>query len=79
MIRTQISLSPEQMRRARSEARRRGVSLAELVRQALNRTLDEAPDAQVRERAKQATGGFRSGHRRTSDHHDEVLSAAVRW
>lgn len=39
MIRTQISLDPELYEDARKEARRQGVSFAELVRRALARTL----------------------------------------
>lgn len=35
MIRTQISLSEEEYRAAKEEARRRGVSFAELVRRSL--------------------------------------------
>lgn len=79
MIRTQISVTEEQLRRARAEAQRRGVSVAELLRQGLERVLDDAGRAEIRERAKQSTGGFRSGHRRTSEDHDEALSAVSRW
>jgi hypothetical protein len=39
MIRTQISLDPEDYRAAREEARRCGISFAELVRRALARRL----------------------------------------
>ncbi|MFV2073823.1 MAG: CopG family transcriptional regulator [Thermoanaerobaculales bacterium] len=39
MIRTQISLDPAMYETAREEARRRGVSFAELVRRALERML----------------------------------------
>jgi len=38
MLRTQISLTPEEMRAARAEAKRLGISLAELLRRSL-RTL----------------------------------------
>lgn len=38
MIRTQISLTPDEMRAARAEAKRLGISLAELLRRSL-RTL----------------------------------------
>ena len=35
MIRTQVSLTEEEYRAAKEEARRRGISLAELLRQSL--------------------------------------------
>jgi len=39
MERTQISLSAEEMRAARAEAKRLGISLAELLRRSLRRLL----------------------------------------
>lgn len=39
MKRTQISLSEEEYKLAKKEAKRQGVSLAELLRQALRKTL----------------------------------------
>jgi hypothetical protein len=39
MIRTQISLSEEEYEAAKEEARRRGISLAELLRRSLRSTL----------------------------------------
>lgn len=41
MIRTQISLEPDMYDEAKREARRRGISFAELVRRALGRALVE--------------------------------------
>lgn len=79
MLRTQISLTPEQMERARSEAARRGTSLAALVREALDRHLNETSEAQVREVARAAVGGFRSGHHSTSARHDDALAGEERW
>jgi hypothetical protein len=35
MIRTQVSLTPDEMRAARAEAKRLGISLAELLRRSL--------------------------------------------
>ncbi|MGH9167878.1 MAG: ribbon-helix-helix protein, CopG family [Acidimicrobiia bacterium] len=78
MIRTQISLTEEQMQRARRRAARRGVSLAALVREALERLLEDSSAEHRRARAKQAVGGFRSGHTGTSERHDEVLGEH-RW
>ena len=42
MIRTQISLTEDQMRRLRHEARRRHVSLAAVIRDAVERVVPEA-------------------------------------
>lgn len=41
MIRTQVSLDPEDYRAAKEEARRQGVSIAEFVRRAVARSLGE--------------------------------------
>ncbi|MGH3318627.1 MAG: ribbon-helix-helix protein, CopG family [Streptosporangiaceae bacterium] len=79
MIRTQISLTEGQMTRAQQEARRRGTSVAALLRDALDRLLDETGEAAVRDRAKLAVGGFRSGASDISSRHDEVLAEARRW
>ena len=67
------------MERARAEARRRGTSLAGLVRDALDQLLEGGDDAQLREQAKRAVGGFHSGSRTTSAEHDEVLAQERRW
>ncbi len=53
--------------------------MAELLRLGLERILDETGVRDRIERAKQSTGGFRSGHGHTSDDHDAVLSEAARW
>lgn len=41
MIRTQVSLEPEDYRAAKEESRRMGVSIAEFVRRAVARSLGE--------------------------------------
>ncbi len=45
MVRTQISLSEEEYAAAKAEAKRRGISLAELLRRSLRASLpvDESP------------------------------------
>jgi hypothetical protein len=43
MIRTQVSLDPEDYRAAKEESRRLGVSVAEFVRRAVARSLGERP------------------------------------
>lgn len=80
MIRTQIQLTDRQARRLRSEARERGVSLAEMIRQYVDKGLsDEAPSrAALYERAARAVGRFRDrrGARDVSKHHDRYLDEA---
>lgn len=79
MLRTQISLQPEQMEAARREARRRGISIAELIRQALDSFLADEDHQRRREQALAAVGGFHSGHADTSVNHDEVLAEGSEW
>jgi hypothetical protein len=80
MIRTQISLTEDQMRRLRREARRRRVSLASIVREAIDQAV---PDEDV-ERARRvetmlaAAGGAASGSGTVARDHDNVL-AGDRW
>ena len=75
MIRTQISLTVEQMGRLRAEARRRRVPIAEVVRDAVDRVVPEDPDGRnVRfERFMAASGRFHSGSGDASVRHDEIL------
>jgi predicted DNA-binding ribbon-helix-helix protein len=76
MERTQISLEPEQAERLRRIARDRGVSMAHLIREAVDRTYGTAlvpTRAQIVERALSAVG---CGHSRlgdVSDRHDDYL------
>ncbi|OFW65030.1 MAG: hypothetical protein A2135_03785 [Actinobacteria bacterium RBG_16_67_15] len=75
MIRTQISLEPEQMERARREAERRGISIAALIREALDRVLGDQAARERVARALAAPGRFHSGTGDTSDRHDDVLGS----
>ncbi|MPZ52229.1 MAG: ribbon-helix-helix protein, CopG family [Acidimicrobiia bacterium] len=79
MIRTQISLTEAQIEAARREAERRGVSLAALIREALQHELEGGDTQRVLERARHAIGGFQSGTSNTSRDHDEVLAESRRW
>ncbi|MFN8623063.1 MAG: ribbon-helix-helix protein, CopG family [Chloroflexota bacterium] len=76
MIRTQISLTPEQHERLARVARDRGVSMATLIREAVDAVVpDEAIDrAERQRRAFALAGAFHSGHADTSERHDEVLA-----
>ncbi len=80
MIRTQVSLTDEQMARLRREAHRRGVSLAAVVRDAVDRSVpdDEAARVDRLERALRAAGSVASGSGDVAGGHDDVLSGE-RW
>jgi hypothetical protein len=75
VIRTQISLDERQMEGLRELARRRNVSMAELVREAVDALL-EAPTPDQWERAKAAIGKYRSGVPNNSfaRDHDDLLA-----
>jgi hypothetical protein len=81
MIRTQISLTDQQMSRLRRAARDRGISIAAVIRDAVERSVpDEGADRLARqEKAFALAGAFSSGHRDTSEHHDEALADERRW
>jgi RecA/RadA recombinase len=77
MIRTQIQLTEEQARRLRDEARRSGQSMAELIRQSVDRLLEQgaaSPAGAVsRLSALEVIGGFRSGKSDVAVKHDDYL------
>jgi hypothetical protein len=80
MERTQISLTSDQMRRLRAEARRRRVPIAAVVRDAVDRVVPIDPgDRRARfERALSAVGRFDSGSGDVSSRHDEI-AGDTRW
>ncbi len=77
MVRTQISFEEDQMRRLRRAASRRGVSIAAIVREAVEREIGEE-DAVRRARMTRALtatdAGFRSGRSDISQRHDDHLA-----
>jgi hypothetical protein len=77
MERTQISLEPEQAERLRRMAREQGVSMARLIREAVDRTYggDLAPPtrAELWERAQSAIGCGASGLGDVAENHDAYL------
>lgn len=80
MIRTQVSLTEEQMRRLRREARRRHVSLAAIIREAVDRVVP-VDDSVRRERVETllaTAGSAASGTGSVAREHDQVL-AGDRW
>lgn len=81
MRKTQILVSEEQMRRLRELAARRGVSVAQIVREALDEVLSRRSlrdPSEVRRKAAAAAGRFRSGSRDVAQRHDDYLSEAFR-
>jgi hypothetical protein len=77
MPRTQIQLTEKQASRLKTLSSRRGVSMAELVRQGVDLVLlqeGEVDPDERRRRALEAAGKLRSGSRDGSTRHDEDLS-----
>jgi len=69
MVRTQISLSEEEYDAAKREARRLGISLAELLRRSLRTMLP----ADKNKPWMQYAGMIESGDPKASQHIDEVV------
>ena len=76
MHRTQVLLTQEQIRTLREEAARRGVSMAEIIRQALEEHLARGRQQELRRRALEVVGRFASGRRNISEEHDRELEEA---
>jgi len=73
MVRTQIALDADAHRRAKRRAADRGISLAEYVRQAVDRDLGEQPRGDITE----IFGLFDSGRSDIANHKDEYIGEAV--
>jgi len=78
MVRTQIQLTEAQAAALRRLAGERGVSLAELIRRAVDGLIAQGPSQveQARARAVAAVGRFESGLQDVSRRHDEHLAEA---
>lgn len=75
--RTQISLTEEQARRLRSLARKRGTSMAALIRDAVDRAYPAPGRTDARwESALASVGGFHSAMSDVSSEHDRELNEA---
>lgn len=79
MIRTQISLTEDQARRLRRVASRRGVSMAAVIRDAIDRVIPASSDEQIQriDRALALAGKFDSGLSDVSERHDDYLAEAL--
>lgn len=76
MIRTQIQFTEDQVGRLRTLAHQRGVSISEVVRQAVDMLVRAGGDHGLqdrRARALEAVGSFSSGRTDISTNHDQYL------
>ena len=80
MVRTQVQLTEEQVRRLRRLAHRRGASMAALVRQAVDNLLQSTDDTRAERyaRAESLVGSFEDREAATdvAEHHDDYLDEA---
>lgn len=76
MERTQISLTTEQAARLRRTAAGRGVSMAHLIREAVDAYVvdEKSVRAELVQRALAAAGQFRSGASDVAERHDDYLA-----
>jgi ribbon-helix-helix protein len=79
MIRTQVQLTEHQMKALRRVSAATGQSIADLVRQGVDRLLAAQPGISREERIQRAmrvAGKFKSGSSDVSTHHDRYLAEA---
>ncbi|HEX9373972.1 MAG TPA: ribbon-helix-helix protein, CopG family [Roseiflexaceae bacterium] len=79
MVRTQIQLTEQQARRLKALASRRGVSMAELIRESVDMLLASPEEIDLEERKRRAiaaAGTFRSGLSDLATNHDRYLAEA---
>lgn len=79
MIRTQIQLSARQAKALKDLAARQGVSVAEIIRQAVDDRLRMTGSIDLEERKRRAlavSGRFHSGQPDLSTAHDQYLAEA---
>ncbi len=80
MIRTQIQLEETQYRVLKERAARDGVSIAELVRRALDEFIRRSAEPtweERRQRARDVAGRFRSGLVDLAERHDQYLAETL--
>lgn len=80
MVRTQVQLPDDQVRRLRRAAKSQGISISEVVRRCIERGLEGEGSASRWQRALDASGAFREPDQATdvSTRHDEFLADAYR-
>lgn len=81
MVRTQVQLTEEEARELRRLAAERSTSAAALIRDGIDlllRTRHRPSQAEVRRRAIEAAGRYRSGVKDLGSHHDDYFAEASR-
>jgi len=79
MVRTQVQLPDDQVRRLRRAAKAQGISISEVVRRCIERALEAEAPAGRWQRALDAAGAFHdAGATDASSRHDELLADAYR-
>ena len=78
MIRTQIQLTEKQARAVKRAASARGVSMAALIREAVDRITEGRTEDIMWKRALAAVGAFRGDKANVSEEHDRYLADAYR-
>ena len=81
MVRTQIQITAEQAKAIKRIALARHVSVAELIRRAVDIMVKSSPVADPEEKLKRAidvVGKFRSGKSEIAKRHDKYLADAYR-
>jgi hypothetical protein len=76
MIRMQVQLTEAQAAALRELSRRTGVSVAALVRDAVDSSLEQRSGSGRWDRALAAVGAFESGSADVSEHHDREVADA---
>ena len=78
MLRTQIQMEEDQLKWLRAEARARGVSVSQLIREgvALFRAREERFPEDKKKRALSAVGRFSSGVSDVSERHNDYIAEA---
>ena len=78
MVRTQILLSPDQLRALKIRAARQGRSMADLVREGVDLLLASDEREQLKRQSLDAAGRFRSGSPDLGTAHDAHLGDAFK-
>jgi hypothetical protein len=81
VIRTQISLTSEQMARIRRAAEKRHISIAAVIRDAVDHEVPDEDSGMLarQQRAFAAAGAFASGRHDVAENHDDALAEEPRW
>lgn len=74
MVRTQIQLTEEQAKALKEIAAQRGVSMAELIRESVERIIEEYERKEKWQKALAILGRYRSGLADVSANHDKYLA-----